>query len=65
MLDRRFTEIDLRRMLEYASSYHPDIVKGRWLIVTRHRRRRWEVIVEPDFDAELLVVITAYPVTGS
>jgi len=29
---RRFTEIDLRRMLEYANGYHRDIVQGRWVI---------------------------------
>jgi hypothetical protein len=62
MTDRRFTEIDLRRMLERASSYRTDVVKGRWVLETRHRRRAWEVIVEPDGERELLVVVTAYPV---
>ena len=60
MLDRRFTEVDLRSMLEHAKGYRQDIVEGRWIIETRHRRKSWEVIVEPDLDAELLVVITAY-----
>jgi len=64
MEDRRFTEVDLRRMMERATGYHRDVVEGRWAIETRHRRQRWQVIVEPDFTAELLVVITAYPVTG-
>jgi hypothetical protein len=31
-------------------------------VEARHASRRWEVIVEPDPDAELLVVVTAYPV---
>lgn len=61
MEDRRFTEIDLRRMLEVATTYRADVVRGRWVIVTRHRRRHWEVVVEPDRVAQLLVVITAYP----
>lgn len=64
MVDRRFTEVDLRQMLWRASARRRDIVKGRWVIVTRHRGRPWEVIVEPDLDAELLVVITAYPRGG-
>jgi len=34
------------------------------MISTRHRRHPWEVIVEPDPDSELLVVVTAYPVWG-
>jgi len=64
MVDRDFNEIDLRRMLEHAKGYYPDIVEGRWVIETRHRRQAWEVVVEPDPDEELLVVITAYPLHG-
>lgn len=62
MEDRRFTEIDLRRMLERASGYREDVVEGRWVIETTHRRKPWEVIVEPDAERQLLVVVTAYPV---
>lgn len=61
MIDRRFTEVDLRRMLEHATSFKRDAIEGRWVISSRHRRRHWEIILEPDFDARLLVVITAYP----
>jgi hypothetical protein len=62
MVDRRFTEVDLRRMLERATGYREDVVEGRWVIETRHARRVWEVIVEPEGDRQLLVVVTAYPV---
>ena len=62
MGDRRFSEIDLRRMLARASGHRRDVVNDRWVIVTKHRGRDWEVIVEPDVDRELLVVVTAYPV---
>jgi hypothetical protein len=62
MIDRRFTEVDLRRMLERATGHRADVVEGRWVIDTRHARRVWEVIVEPDSDRRLLVVVTAYPV---
>lgn len=64
MDDRRFTEIDLRRMLERATGYREDVVEGRWVIETRHRGKAWEVIVEPDSDRRLLVVVTAYAVWG-
>jgi hypothetical protein len=37
MDDRRFTEIDLRRMLERASRHREDVVDGRWVIEARHR----------------------------
>ena len=62
MDDRRFNEIDLRRMLERASGYREDVVDGRWAIQTKHRGKAWEVIVEPDTERQLLVVVTAYPV---
>jgi hypothetical protein len=62
MEDRQFDEIDLRTMLERASTYREDILEGRFVIETHHRRRRWEVVIEPDQATRVLVVITAYPV---
>jgi hypothetical protein len=61
MADRSFAEVDLRRMLESALGYREDIVEGRWVIDVRYQRRAWEVIVEPDDTARLLVIVTAYP----
>ena len=61
MVDRRFTEVELREMLETAVGYRADIVEGRYVINSRHRRKRWEIIVEPDAVAKQLVVVTAYP----
>lgn len=63
MVDRDFTEVDLRRMLEYATGLRLDVVEGRWVVETRHARSRWEVIVEPDEEIRLLIVVTAYPVS--
>jgi len=63
MADRRFTEVDLRSMLESARGYRRAPMAGRWVLETRHRSRSWEVVVEPDEEEELLVVITAYPVS--
>jgi hypothetical protein len=63
MVERDFTEVDLRRMLERATRLRLDFVDGRWIVETRHARRPWEVIVEPDEKIRLLVVITAYPVS--
>lgn len=62
MIDREFTEIDLRRMLEQATRFREDVVDGRWLVETWHLGHPWAVIVEPDVEQQLLVVITAYPV---
>ncbi len=62
MVDREFTELDLRQMLEDASSLRPDVEDGRWVVRARHRRRAWEIVVEPDEAERVLVVVTAYPV---
>jgi hypothetical protein len=62
MVDRSFTEVDLREMVARATRVQPSSVGGRWRIETRHRGRRWEVIVEPDVAERILVVVTAYPV---
>jgi hypothetical protein len=64
MLDREFTEVDLRQMLEDASSLRRDVQEGRWIATSHHRRRAWEIIIEPDEVEHVLVVITAYPVVG-
>ena len=61
MQDRDFTELDLRHMLERARDLRSDIVKGRWIIETHHGRREWEVVVEPDREDRVLIVVTAYP----
>ena len=59
---RGFTEVDLRRMMEHATNYRPDIEAGRWQIATRFQGQPWEVIVEPVPEKKLLVVVTAYDV---
>ena len=55
--------LDVRAMLERASGYEPSVVEGRFMIHVVHRQRPWIVIVEPDGDAKLLVVVTPYEVS--
>jgi len=62
MEDRDFTEIDLRRMLHDASAFRHDVVPERFVVETNLAGVAWEVIVEPDSAAQLLVVVTAYRV---
>jgi hypothetical protein len=61
MLDRRFTDVDLRTMCEDALDYRPDHEEGRYVIEARRGNVVWEVIVEPLIEDEVLLVITAYP----
>lgn len=58
--DGRFEVRSPGLAVEVAGSYEADIVEGRFVIETRHGRKRWQVIVEPDAVAERLVVVTAY-----
>jgi len=62
MTGRGFTETDLRRMLEHPILIRPDHVPGRWLVTAEHGRETWEIVVEPDDLARVLVVVTAYSV---
>ena len=39
------------------------LVGGRFMIHARHAQRPWVVIVEPDADVKLLVVVTVYEVS--
>jgi hypothetical protein len=60
MLQRDFNELELRTMLHSATSYENDFVDGRYKINTTNKNKIWEIIVEPDFDEHVLVVVTAY-----
>jgi Domain of unknown function (DUF4258) len=62
MVDRSFSETDLRQMLDDAVGYHANHEEGRWAIETRREGRAWEIIVEPDEQEQILVVVTAFPV---
>jgi hypothetical protein len=60
MEDREFTEVDLRDMLQRASTHRIDVVEGRFVIESRFRDAPWEVVIEPDQEDHLLVVVTAF-----
>jgi hypothetical protein len=60
MLQRNFNEIDLRSMIFNAQKIKNDIIDGRYVLETKLFNQKWEVIVEPDIQDEVLVVITAY-----
>jgi hypothetical protein len=60
MLDRDFSEVELRTMLEDAQGLEPDVEVGRWLVRSWHDGWTWEIVLEPDASTRMLVVITAY-----
>ena len=63
MEQRGVTEVDVRAMLEQATAFEPSVVEGRFMIQVAKNNRPWIVIVEPDNDASLLVVVTVYEVS--
>jgi hypothetical protein len=63
MEQRGVTEVDVRAMLEKATAFEPNVVEGRFMIHVRHLQHAGIVIVEPDADAKLLVVVTVYEVS--
>ena len=61
MVQRGFNEIDLRTMLHNSLEFIKDREPGRYIILSKMGIMKWEIIVEPDYDQKLLVVVTAYP----
>jgi elongation factor P--beta-lysine ligase len=62
MVDRGFSETDLRQMIEEATRIEASASHGRFLVTSRFHRTFWIVVVEPDLTTRTIVVITAYPV---
>ncbi len=60
MRDRGFNEADLRTMLEDAEGLREDHEPGRYVVETRHGGKPWHVIVEPQVEDQVLLVVTAY-----
>jgi hypothetical protein len=62
MEQRGVTEVEVRARLEHATGFEPSVAEGRFMIHARGAQRPWVVIVEPDADVRLLVVVTVYEV---
>lgn len=60
MEDRGFNEVDLRSMLTDASGWRKSAAEGRYIITSRFHREDWEIVLEPEEEAQLLIVVTAY-----
>jgi len=60
MEDRGFTETDLRTMLADAVNL-VEQAHGTFLVETQLADVRWEVIVVPEDDEQVITIVTAYP----
>jgi hypothetical protein len=61
LAERGLTEIVLRRMLERATSLRFGQVPGRFEVTGRFQGQRWTIVLEPDFETRVIVVITIFP----
>jgi hypothetical protein len=52
-----------RALIEHAARVLPSCKILAGAEASLHARRPWEVIVEPDEEIRLLIVVTAYPVS--
>jgi hypothetical protein len=63
MEQRGVTEVEVRAVLERATGFEASVVEGRFMIHTQRGQGPWVVIVEPDSEVRLLVVVTVYEVS--
>lgn len=62
MIERDFTEFELRGMIEEAFGMRQSSVPGRWIVETNLGRHGFEVVLEPDFGSREVVVVTAHAI---
>ena len=60
MIVRQFSEVDLRIIFADARQITPE-PEGRFQVAGELEFRTWEVVVEPDYTDQVLLVIWAYP----
>ena len=61
MEERGLSEIALRRLLDIAQRIKHGRVPGRFEVTGRFHDRTWTVVLEPDFEREVIVVVTVFP----
>ena len=62
MEQRGITDVELRHVLENATTLARASLVGRWIATGRRRRERWCVVLEPDAERRRVVVVTVYKV---
>ncbi len=64
MDQRGVTEVEVRAMLEDAARAVPDREPGRWAVHTTHDGAPWKIILEPQQEERVTLVITLFPATA-
>lgn len=64
MLQRGFSEAELRTMLDDVLEIAPTREDGRWQVICRFEGTRWKIILEPREVHQTIEAITAFPLDG-
>lgn len=59
--ERELSEAQLRYMLEHVEALTEDREPGRGIAEASVEGRTWRIILEPDPEVSVIVVVTAYP----
>jgi hypothetical protein len=60
MAERGTDEVALRAMLLNCASLRRSGAPGRFVARAEHRGSGWEIVLEPDYERECVVVVTMY-----
>lgn len=60
MEERGADPLSLRWMLHHCTAYRRSREPGRFVAHATYRGDKWEIVLEPDYDRECIVVVTMY-----
>jgi hypothetical protein len=60
MEERGFSEVELRTMIAKVSRVTAARHPGRFVAMTQHAGEPWAVVLEPEWDDQLLFVVTGF-----
>jgi hypothetical protein len=64
MSERGLNETEARRLLEHARQYARGRRAGRWLVVGALRGARWVIVIRPEVERPVVVVLTVFKTKG-
>ena len=60
MEERGTDQLGLRWMLHHCSRWRRSRTAGRFIVEATYRGTAWEIVLDPDYDRQCIVVVTMY-----
>lgn len=60
MEERGTDQLALRWMLHHCSRWRRSRTAGRFIVEATYRGTAWEIVLDPDYDRQCIVVVTMY-----